>query len=151
MNVFYVLLPTKELPSVDQWAQRLQELEPGFSLDKTFNPQGGGVWECTYEEEGYKDSFCCEFSLESSAPLFEKAPELVELTKNCQAVAIFDAEEGEDGENDNLAASYALAEALLSLTPGSFLYDPFEGVLLYDEDGAAFFHDQLTIVEDEEE
>lgn len=148
MNEFYVLLPTAKLPSIDAWQKRLQELEPSFSLDEKFDPAKGGVWECTYKDEDSSARFCCDFSLEDSAPLLEEAPELVELTNNCQAVAVFYAEIEED--ETNIAAAYALAESLLSLVPGSFLFDPFEGQLMHADDAVIFFHEELAIEDAEE-
>lgn len=144
MNEFYVLLPTDKLPTTQELQKRLSELEPGFSLDTQFNPAEGGVWECTYQDEEGEESYCCDFSIEPSAPLFEEAPELVELSNNCQAVAVFISE-----EEDDFAASYAIAEALLSLVPEGFLFDPFEGALMHGEDAVVFFNDQLTIVDED--
>lgn len=143
MNEFYILLPENKLPSVAEWQQRLMELEPGFTLDTKFNPLEGGVWECSYSDDDVTEKYCCDFSMEDTKELFKEAPELVEYTNGCKSMAIFFTE-----ENDiNLAASYALAEALLSLVPGSFLFDPFEGQLMHAEDGVAFFNEELTIEE----
>lgn len=147
MNEFYILLPDNKLPSTTEWQQRLMELEPGFSLDTKFKPAEGGVWECTYTDNEVVEKYCCDFSVEDTKTLFEEAPELVEYTNNCQAMAIFYTEE----EDINLAAAYALAEALLSLVPGSFLFDPFEGQLMHAEDAVVFFNEELTIEEGEEE
>ncbi len=148
MNEFYILLPTRKLPSVADWQQKLQEIEPGFSLDTKFDPAQGGVWECTYTDEETQETYCCDFYLEDAAPLFEKAPELAEYTNNCEAVATFYAEEEDES---NLAAAYALAESLLSLVPGGYLFDPYEGQLMHGEDAVVFFHEELMIEEFEEE
>ena len=148
MNEFYILLPTAELPPMEEWQKRLKELEPAFSLDTKFDPIKGGVWECSYDDGEGKAVFCCDFALEDSAPLFKQAPELVEYTNNCQAVAVLYAEVEED--DYNIAAAYAIGESLLSLVPGGFLFDPFEGQLMHAEDAVVFFHEELTLSEEED-
>lgn len=131
------------------WNERLQELEPAFSLDVKFDPVKGGVWECRYDDGEARGVFCCDFALEDSAPLFKQSSELAEYAGDCRAVAVFYAEMEED--DTNVAAAYAIGEALLSLVPGGFLFDPVGGELMHAEDAVVFFHEELTLAEDEEE